>query len=281
MPDLFFYLDSTSDMHRSTQATGSYYMGRETGLSMTFSVFFWIRQVSCFLPEGPAASSRCGSLCLMVKRGVDKVNVFLAHTVLRKPQALAESLEVYDLPLPQKLDDVIDIRIVAEAEDIVIGNAGFLLRCKILCQVGDEIALAGHACRAVGEAGGGGGIYAGSAVHKIGVKPSGLDLLLGKIAGQLMDDGPDHFQMSQLFRTDVSQQPLQLRVGHGEPLAEIPQGRAQLPVRSSILTDNQRSQLRVGVFNPDGILQPLLINEQGSLSQVYPAAVTLDCCNGP
>lgn len=26
----------------------------------------------------------------MVKRGVDKVNVFLAHTVLRKPQALAE-----------------------------------------------------------------------------------------------------------------------------------------------------------------------------------------------
>ena len=48
MPDLFLYLDSTSDMHRSTQATGSYYMGRETGLSMTFSVFFWIRQVSCF-----------------------------------------------------------------------------------------------------------------------------------------------------------------------------------------------------------------------------------------
>ena len=44
----------------------------------------------------------------------------------------AKALEVYDLPLPQKLDDVIDIRIVAEAEDIVIGRAGFLLCCQIL-----------------------------------------------------------------------------------------------------------------------------------------------------
>ena len=42
---------------------------------------------------------------------------------------IAEPLEVHDLPLAQESDGVGDIRIVAEAEDVVVGNAGLLLCC--------------------------------------------------------------------------------------------------------------------------------------------------------
>ena len=41
----------------------------------------------------------------------------------------AEPLEVYDLPGTEEADDVVYVGIVAEAEDIVVGNAGLLLCC--------------------------------------------------------------------------------------------------------------------------------------------------------
>ena len=39
----------------------------------------------------------------------------------------AEPLEMDDLPFPQKTDDVVHVRIVGQAEDVVVGKAGFLL----------------------------------------------------------------------------------------------------------------------------------------------------------
>lgn len=115
----------------------------------------------------------------------------------------AEPLEVDHLPLAQELDDVVHVRVVAEAEDVVVGHPGLLLRRQILGQIGDQIALAGHAGGAVGEPGGGGGIHARRAVHKVGVEPGGLDLLIGEVPGQLVDDGADHFQMPKFLRPDV------------------------------------------------------------------------------
>ena len=52
---------------------------------------------------------------------------------------LAEALEMHDLPLPQEADGVVDIRIVAEAEDVVVGDAGLLLCRQILCQIRNHI----------------------------------------------------------------------------------------------------------------------------------------------
>ena len=66
---------------------------------------------------------------LPIKTGVDEVHIFLVHAVLRQPQALAEALEVDHLPGPQELDDIVDIRIVAQTQDVVVCRAGFLLCC--------------------------------------------------------------------------------------------------------------------------------------------------------
>lgn len=65
-----------------------------------------------------------------VEGGVGEVDVFGVHFLLAQAQALAETLEVDDLPLPQKADDVVHVRVVGQAEDVVIGQAGLLLCCN-------------------------------------------------------------------------------------------------------------------------------------------------------
>ncbi len=57
--------------------------------------------------------------------------VFLRHAVLCQPKAFAEALEVDHLPLAQELDDVVHVRVVAEAEDVVVGHPGLLLWCNL------------------------------------------------------------------------------------------------------------------------------------------------------
>lgn len=46
----------------------------------------------------------------LVEGGVGKIDVFRVHLLLAHPQALAEALEVHDLPLPQEPDNVVDVR---------------------------------------------------------------------------------------------------------------------------------------------------------------------------
>ena len=67
-------------------------------------------------------------LFLFVEGGVDRVYVLLIHLLARQPERLAEALVVDDLALAQEAYDVVDVRIVGEAEDIVVGDARLLLR---------------------------------------------------------------------------------------------------------------------------------------------------------
>lgn len=66
---------------------------------------------------------------LLVKSRVGEVDVFRVHLFLAKPQTLAKPLEVHDLPLPKEADNVVDVRIVGKAQNVVISEAGFLFCC--------------------------------------------------------------------------------------------------------------------------------------------------------
>ena len=66
---------------------------------------------------------------LLVKSRVGEVDVFRVHFFLAKPQTLAKPLEVHDLPLPKEADDVVYVRVVGKAQNVVIGEAGFLFCC--------------------------------------------------------------------------------------------------------------------------------------------------------
>ena len=76
--------------------------------------------------------STAGPCHSMVKGRIDIVDVFLAQAVLGKSQTFAKSLEVYDLPLAQEPDSIVDVWVIAEAENIVVGNASFLLCCELV-----------------------------------------------------------------------------------------------------------------------------------------------------
>ena len=73
--------------------------------------------------------AHCGAFLSLVKTGVDRVNILLVQPVLDQPQSFAEALEVDDFPCTQEFNDVVDIRIVGEPQNIVVGDAGLLLCC--------------------------------------------------------------------------------------------------------------------------------------------------------
>ena len=66
-------------------------------------------------------------MCLLIEGRIDEVEILLVHLLLGQAQALAEALEMHDLPGPQELDDVVDVRVVGQAQDVVIGDPGLLL----------------------------------------------------------------------------------------------------------------------------------------------------------
>ena len=69
---------------------------------------------------------------LFVKRGVGKVHIFLIHALFGQGDCLAKALEMDDFALTQEADDVVDIRIVGEAENVVVGESGLLLCCDLV-----------------------------------------------------------------------------------------------------------------------------------------------------
>jgi len=71
----------------------------------------------------------------------------------------------------------------------------------ILYQIGQRIPLYLHTERVPGRAGSGSGIDTYSVVHKIRRKSRILDLMVFQASRELMDDGSNHLQVSQLFCT--------------------------------------------------------------------------------
>ena len=187
-------------------------------------------------------SIRSPSACSLIERWVDEVEILLIHTVLGKAQAFAEALEVDDFAGAQELDGIVDVRVVGQAQDVVVGDAGLLLGGHILGEVGENVALDADACGIPGCAGGGSGVDAGRVVHEVGLVSGLFDLLRRHVARELVDDCADHLKVSQLLGTDIGQQPLELRTGHGIALAEVAQRRPQLPIRAPVWQRNAKTE---------------------------------------
>lgn len=55
------------------------------------------------------------------------VVVLCVQIILHDAQRVSESLEMHDLPCPQELERLPDVRVVDQAEEVVVGGAGLLL----------------------------------------------------------------------------------------------------------------------------------------------------------
>ena len=64
---------------------------------------------------------------LQVDGRVHAVDIALIQLPPQQLNGLAEALEVDHLPLPEELDDVVHIGIIAEPQDVIIGDTSLLL----------------------------------------------------------------------------------------------------------------------------------------------------------
>lgn len=69
---------------------------------------------------------------LFVECRVGEVHVFLVHFLLGQLDGFAEALEMDNLPFPEEANDVIYVRVVGQAKDVVIGEAGLLFWCDLV-----------------------------------------------------------------------------------------------------------------------------------------------------
>ena len=67
-----------------------------------------------------------------IKGGVHRVEVPFVESVGNKTQRFAEPLVMHDLSGAQEFHYVAHIRIVAQAQDVVVGDARFLLCCTFV-----------------------------------------------------------------------------------------------------------------------------------------------------
>ena len=65
----------------------------------------------------------------LIKGRIESVEILGVQPVGEDAQALAEALEMDDLPFTQKTDGRDHVRVVHQTQNIVIGGAGFLLCC--------------------------------------------------------------------------------------------------------------------------------------------------------
>lgn len=71
-------------------------------------------------------------LILDIEGRIHEVDILLVQFFTQQLHGFAEALEVNDLPFPQEFNDIINVRIIGQTQDIVIGDAGFLLCCKFV-----------------------------------------------------------------------------------------------------------------------------------------------------
>lgn len=117
------------------------------------------------------------------------------------PFCFAETLEMDDFPGAQEADGLRHIGIPYGSEDVVIRGSGLLFRSHVFRQIRDDIALRleltgieGNPARCLGPERRG-------VVDVVRAEAGIFNFLHGKILGELIDDGADHFEVGKFVGT--------------------------------------------------------------------------------
>jgi len=171
---------------------------------------------------------------LFIERRVEGVEVPAVELVGHQAQILSEALVVHDLARSEETYRVDDVRIVAEAQDVIVCGSRFLFGSHRFMKVGDRVALAGDCHSAERHAGRRRRINTCGVVYEVGVEARLLDLILAEVARELIHDRADHFEMVEFLRADIGQSRFKLRQRHRESLRKIAYRSAEFAVGTSI-----------------------------------------------
>ena len=70
--------------------------------------------------------------CLDIESRIHKVNILRVQLFPQELHGFAETLEVNDLPFTQEFDHIVNIRIIGQPQDVVIGDPGLLFCCYLI-----------------------------------------------------------------------------------------------------------------------------------------------------
>ena len=71
-------------------------------------------------------TANCSPLILFVKSRIHGIDIFLVQSFPKELNGFAKTLEVNDLTLAQELDHIIDIGIITEPKNVVVGGSCLL-----------------------------------------------------------------------------------------------------------------------------------------------------------
>ena len=171
----------------------------------------------------------------LVEGGVADVEVLRVEVILRDAEGVAEALIMHDLALAEEFDHVVDVGVVGQTQDIVVGRARLLLGGEVLVKIGEDIALDADVLHIKRHARRGDGVRAGGVIYEIRREWCSVDLLKREIFGKLMDYRRHHLEMRELFGAYVGQNSRDLIVRAGISLVQIAHRRAHLSVGAAEL----------------------------------------------
>ena len=89
---------------------------------------------ACFVIYGDKKSKAKSHGCflLQIQSRIHIVHVFLVQLFPQELHGFAETLEVNDLPFTQEFDHIVNLRIIGQPQDVVIGDPGLLFCCYLI-----------------------------------------------------------------------------------------------------------------------------------------------------
>ena len=200
------------------------------------------------------------SSAAFIEGWVAGVEVFGVEVILRDAEGIGKALIMHDLALAEEFDHVVDVGVVRQTQDIVVGRARLLLGGEVLVEIGEDIALDADVFHIKRHARCGDGVRAGGVIYEIRCEGSSVDLLKREIFSELMDDRCHHLEMRELLSAYVGQNSRDLIVRAGISLMQIAHRRAHLSVGAAELRDDHIRELRIGIFYLYGVLKLLVIS---------------------
>ena len=154
-----------------------------------------------------------------IKAWIKGIEVLCVKLFLNGAESFTKSLEMHDFTCPEEFNGICDFRYIPDnAQNVVIRAPGFLFRSKVFVKVGDRIPLALEFAGVKGDASCRLRPDSNCVVNIIRTETGIFNFFHRKVSGKLMDNGRDHFQVCQLFRSNIVQHCRCHTVRHGKSL---------------------------------------------------------------
>ncbi len=143
----------------------------------------------------------CGIILSRGNRFLNRLPLFCRKSTLLCPVRITEALVMNHFTLSQETNGIANVRVIDQAEKIVISYPRLLFRCKIFVKIRKYISLDTDILHVKGDAGCRDGIYAGCVIDEIHIEAGLFDFLFTQISGELIHNGCDHFKMCEFLST--------------------------------------------------------------------------------